>query len=199
MTKKLQSAEVLDDVLATLHEMLEDDATREDVLRFAALNPAFRGDILAFVAEWVASEGSDLGDEDPTGERTARNHHSILERFWAPVQSQASDPFDAMDSDDIDRIAANCRIDTGILRKLCRCLIDVGTIPGQLLVWLADELRSSPSALHAFLDGVPAAAGADYFAPQGRTAPGKVSFEAAVKSSTLDLSQKRFWFPDMAA
>lgn len=199
MTKQLQSAEALGDVLATLHDMLEDDATRDDVLRFAALNPAFRGDILAFVAEWVASEGSDLGDEDPTGERTARNHHLILERFWAPVQSQASDPFDAMDFDDIDLIAANCRIDTGILRKLCRCLIDVGTIPGQLLVWLADELRSSPSALHAFLDGAPAVAGADYFAPQGRTAPGKVSFEAAVKSSTLDLSQKRFWFPDMAA
>jgi hypothetical protein len=199
MTKQHQSAETRDDVLATLHDMLEDGATRDEVLQFAALNPAFREEIFAFVAEWFASEGSDLGDEDPAGERTVRNHHSILERFWAPVQSHASDPFDAMESDDIDRIPANCRIDTGILRELCRCFIDVGTIPGQLLVWLADELRSSPSALHAFLDGAPAAAGADYFAPQGRTTPGKVSFETAVKSSTLDLSQKRFWFPDMAA
>lgn len=199
MTKQPQSAETLDNVLSTLHDMLEDDASRDDVLRFAALNAAFREDIFAFVAEWFASEGSDLGDEDPAGERTARNHHSILERFWAPAQQPASDPFEAVDADSIDRIATNCRIDTGILRKLCRCLIDVGTIPGQLIVWLADELRTSPASLSAFLDSAPVAAGVDYLAPKGRSAPGKVSFETAVQSSTLDLTQKRFWFPDLAA
>jgi hypothetical protein len=192
-------AETLDTVLAALHEMLEDGATREDVQRFAALNAAFRSDIFAFVAEWFVAEGSDLGDEDPAGERTARNHHSILEQFWAPVQQQASDPFEIVNADNIDRIAANCRIDAGILRKLCRCLIDVGTIPGQLIVWLAGELRTSPASLTAFLVGAPAAAGADYFAPKGRSAPGKVSFEAAVQSSSLDLTDKRFWFPDLAA
>lgn len=199
MTKQPQSAVTLDNVLSTLHDMLEDDASRDDVLRFSALNAAFREDIFAFVAEWFASEGSDLGDEDPTGERTARNHHSILERFWAPAQQPASDPFEAVDADSIDRIATNCRIDTGILRKLCRCLIDVGTIPGQLIVWLADELRTSPASLSAFLDSAPVAAGVDYLAPKGRSAPGKVSFETAVQSSTLDLTQKRFWFPDLAA
>lgn len=199
MTKQPQSAETLDDVLATLHDMLEDGASRDDVLRFAALHSAYREDILAFVAEWFASEGSDLGDDDSAGERTARDHYSILERFWAPTPQQASNPFDAIDSDDIGRIAANCRIDMGILRKLCRCLIDAGTIPGQLIVWLADELKTSPASLRAFLDGAPAAAGVDFFAPQGRSTPGKVSFETAVLSSTLDLSQKRFWFPDLAA
>jgi hypothetical protein len=199
MIKHSHSAETLDDVLPTLHDMLKDGAVRDDVLRFAALHPVFRQDIFAFVAEWFASEGSDLGDEDPAGERTARDHYSILERFWAPAKQQASDPFDAMNSDDIGRIAANCRIDTGILRKLCRCLIDVGTIPGQLIVWLADELRTSPASLHAFLDAAPAAAGVDFFAPQGRSVPGKVSFETAVRSSTLDLVQKSFWFPDLAA
>lgn len=101
MTKQPQSAETLDNVLSTLHDMLEDDASRDDVLRFAALNAAFREDIFAFVAEWFASEGSDLGDEDPAGERTARNHHSILERFWAPAQQPASDPFEAVDADSI--------------------------------------------------------------------------------------------------
>ena len=82
---------------------------------------------------------------------------------------------------------------------MCKCLIDASTIPGQLMVWLADELRTSPSAVYAFLEGVPATGSADYFAPSGRSAPGKVSFEAAVKSSTLDLAQKRFWLPDLAA
>lgn len=199
MTNQPQSAETLDDVLSTLHDILDDGASRDDVLRFAALNPAFREDIFAFVAEWFASEGSDLGDEDSAGERTARNHHSILERFWAPPQQQVPDPFEAMNAESIGCIAANCRIDTGILRKLCRCLIDIGTVPGQLIIWLADELRTSPASLHAFLNGAPVSAGVDYFAPQGRSAPGKVSFEAAVQSSTLDLAEKRFWFPDLAA
>jgi len=86
MTNQPQSDEMLDDVLSTLHDMLEDGASRDDVLRFASLNGAFRNDILAFVAEWLASEGSDLGDEDSAGGRTARNHHSILEKFWASKQ-----------------------------------------------------------------------------------------------------------------
>ncbi|MFQ3896639.1 hypothetical protein [Sphingobium sp. R-7] len=199
MTNHPESAETLDDVLATLHDMLEDGATRDDVLRFAALNAAFREEIFTFVAEWFASDGSDLGDEDPAGERTARNHHSILERFWASVPQSAADPFDMVDADNIDRIAANCRVDTGIITKLCKCLIDAGTIPGQLINWLADEIRTTPVSLHAFLDGVPATRGADYFAPSGRSAPGKVSFETAIKSSTLDLAEKRFWFPELAA
>lgn len=199
MSYQPKGAETLDNVLATLHDMLEDDATRDEVLRFAALNSAFREDIFAFVAEWFASEGSDLGDEDPAGERTARNHHSILERFWASTSQGGADPFEIVDADNIDRIAAKCRVDTGIISKLCKCLIDASTIPGQLMVWLADELKTSPSAVYEFLDRVPAAGGADYFAPNGRSAPGKVSFEAAVKSSTLDLAQKRFWLPDLAA
>lgn len=199
MTNQTQSDELIDDVLSILHDMLEDGASRDDVLRFAALNPAFRNEILAFVAEWLASEGSDIGDEDTAGERTARNHHSILERFWAPAQQHVPDPFEAMDAESIDRIAANCRIDSSILRKLSRCLIDIGTIPGQLTVWLADELRTSPATLSAYLDSAPATAGAEYFAPNGLSAPGKLSFAAAVQSSTLDLAQKRFWFPDLAA
>lgn len=199
MTNQPQGAETLDDVLSTLHYILEEGATREDVLRFAALHAAYREEIFVFVAEWFASEGSDLGDEDPAGERTARNHHSILERFWASAPQGGSHPFDVVDADNIDRIAANCRVDTGIISKLCKCLIDASTIPGQLMVWLADELRTSPSAVYAFLDGVPATGGADFLAPNGRSAPGKVSFEAAVKSSTLDLAQKRFWLPDLAA
>jgi len=199
MTNQPQSDEMLDDVLSTLHDMLEEGASRDDVLRFASLNGAFRNEILAFVAEWLASEGSDLGDEDSAGGRTARNHHSILEQFWASEQQGVPDPFEAMDADNIDRIAAICRIDAGIARKLSRCLIDVGTIPGQLIVWLADELNASPASLSAFLDSAPATASAEYFAPRGRSAPGKVSFEAAVQSSTLDLKQKRFWFPDLAA
>lgn len=199
MTNQSQNTETLDNVLSTLHDMLEDSAVRDDVLRFAALHPAFREDIFAFVAEWFATEGSDLDDESPAGERTVRDHYSILERFWDPAQQQVADPFDAMDSNDMDRIAANCRIDIGILRKLSRCLIDVSTIPGQLIVWLSNELRTSPAALHAYLDSAPVAAGVDFFAPQGRSTPGKVSFETAVLSSTLDLAQRRFWFPDLVA
>ena len=199
MTNQPQNDEMLDDVLSTLHDMLEEGASRDDVLRFASLNAAFHNEILAFVAEWLASEGSDLGDEDSAGGRTARNHHSILEQFWASEQQGVPDPFEAIDADNIDRIAAICRIDVGIVRKLSRRLIDVGTIPGQLIVWLAEELDASPASLNAFLDSAPATAGAEYFAPKGRSAPGKVSFEAAVQSSTLDLKQKRFWFPDLAA
>ncbi len=199
MTNHPESAETLDDVLTTLHDILEDGATRDDVLRFAALNAAFREEIFAFVAEWFASDGSDLGDEDSAGERTARNHYAILERFWATAPRAAPGPFHVVDADNIDRIAASCRVDTGIVSKLCKSLIDAGTIPGQLIVWLADELGTTPASVHAFLDGVPVTAEAEYFAPKGRTAPGKVSFETAVISSTLDLAQKRFWFPDLAA
>lgn len=190
---------MLDSILATLHDMLEDSATRDDVLRFAALHSDVRHEIMAFTAEWFGSEESDLGDDKPTGSRTASGHHSILERFWAGAETSNADPFDAMPSDRIGQIAANCRIDTGILRKLSRRLIDVGTIPGQLIAWLAEELRISPSALYAHLGGAPVAAGVDFFAPNGSSAPGKVSFATAVTTSTLDLEQKRFWLPDLAA
>lgn len=199
MTKDTQDMTTLDSLLALLHEMLEDGASRDDVLRLAALHPDARMEILAFTAEWFAAEESDLDDEKPTGNRTATGHHSILERFWADGAVSELDPFDAMQADRIQQIASNCRIDTGILRKLSRRLVDPDTIPGQLVAWLSVELSTSPSALYAYLGGAPVAAGVDFFAPSGRAAAGKVSFATAVMNSTLKLVQKRFWLPDLAA
>lgn len=199
MTRDTQDMPSLDSLLATLHDMLEDGATRDDVLRFAALHPDSRMEIMRFTAEWFAAEESDLGDENPTGNRTATGHHSILERFWADAAVTEPDPFDAMPAGCIQQIAATCRIDTGILRKLSRRLVDAGTIPGRLIAWLSVELGTSPPALYAYLGGAPVAAGVDFFAPDGRAAAGKVSFATAVTNSTLDLAQKRFWLPDLAA
>lgn len=199
MTKDFEDAVTLDALLATLHDMLDDGATRDEVLGLAALHPDYRNEILAFTAEWFAAEESDLGDEKPSGERTATDHFSILERLWAKAPAPERDPFETMDSDSIPLIAAKCRIDTGILRKLSRRLIDAGTIPGLLIGWLAEELGTSSSALHAFLGGAPVAANVDFFAPNGRVAAGKLSFASAVTSSTLSLEQKRFWLPELAA
>lgn len=97
MTNQPQNDEMLDDVLSTLHDMLEDGASRDDVLRFASLNGAFRNDILAFVAEWLASEGSDLSDDSQDVSHTVAGHAELLEAFWDRFSIPYADPFSGLD------------------------------------------------------------------------------------------------------
>ncbi len=53
----------LDDILAGVHLELEDGATADRINQIANENPQLRAEILAFAAEWFASDGSDLSDD----------------------------------------------------------------------------------------------------------------------------------------
>jgi len=72
----------LDDILAGVHLELEDGATADRINQIANENPQLRAEILAFAAEWFASDGSDLSDDILTVQQTVSEHTILLERFW---------------------------------------------------------------------------------------------------------------------
>ncbi|GLS33066.1 hypothetical protein GCM10007937_47770 [Mesorhizobium albiziae] len=191
MTIETENGRQLDALLAELHEMLPDSST-QDVAAFADAHPGYRRQILAFAAAWLVMpsgvEGEGVSDEQPSSGVVA-----ALDRFWAKGATPVSDPFAALDYAALERIAAECRIDASILRKLERRLIDAMTIPGKLLAWLAHSLGSDIASLFGFLCGAPVSSGADYYAPSGPKATGKINFADAVRSSTLTGEQKDFW------
>ncbi len=53
----------LDEILAAVHEELEGGASADRVMQIATSCPHLREEILAFAAEWFASDGSDLPDD----------------------------------------------------------------------------------------------------------------------------------------
>lgn len=193
MTKENTEVEALDDVLALVHEELEDGANGDAVRKLADRYPAHGKAILAFVAEWLASDGSDLPDDMSVVGQTVSGHAELLERFWAARPEDAS-PF-RRPPKELKAIASRARIDTAILRKLLKGLVDTTTIPGKLVVLLA-EASGAPKAqvwAHLTSPALATALGTDYFAPSGRTAPGRSSFAEVVRNSSLSAEDRDFW------
>ncbi|WP_158743045.1 hypothetical protein [Acidisphaera sp. L21] len=184
---------VLDEILASVHEELETGASGARVRQIADANPGVRDDILAFAAEWSASLGSDLADDELEVTRTAREHHLILERFWAAAASQDAKPFDGLPVGRLGDIAARCRIDTDILRQIVRGKVDEMSIPAKLVGWLSAELDIPQQAVWASLASAEKAAYADFFAPGGLKQARKMRFADVVRESALDDVDKRFW------
>jgi hypothetical protein len=191
MTK--ENIEALDDVLALVHEKLEDGASGDDVRQLADRHLAHRQAILAFVAEWVASEGGDLTDDMPASGQTVSGHAELLERFWAAPRDDAS-PF-GRPPEELKEIASRARIDTAILRKLLKGLVDTTTIPGKLVVLLAEAAGTAEAQVwtHLTSPALASASGTDYFAPSGRKAPGRSTFAEVVRQSSLSAADKDFW------
>jgi hypothetical protein len=193
MTNKPVPMAGLDEILAGVHEALEEGATAARIKEIANDNPDARSEIMAFAAEWFASEGSDLSDDVLAVDRTVARHAAILERFWQTCRPQAADPFEGMAADDLKMVASRCRIDTAILRQLARRVIDEATIPGKLIAWLAEATGASLSDVWSYVSSTPAAASADFFAPGGKRSGGKLAFADAVRSSALGQADKQFW------
>lgn len=195
MTNDTKQEQTRDTVLAELHEMLP-GATASDVTAFADAHPQYSEDILAFAAEWLAIAPEAEAEMDETGPAPEASPAVLaaLERFHAAAPAPATDPFAALDLAALERLAADCRIDTGILRKIEKRLIDALTMPGKLLAWLAQGLGRDTATLLGFLSGQPVAANADFLAPGGpKAAVGKISFADAVRASSLPDGDKDFW------
>lgn len=199
MTKENTAIEELDDVLALVHEELEDGASGDDVRQLADRYPAHRAAILAFVAAWLESDGSDLTDDMPVVGQTVSGHAELLERFWAAPRDDAS-PFRRPPAE-LKAIASRARIDTAILRKLVKGLVDTTTIPGKLVVLLAEasEVAEAQVWAHLTSPALASAPGTDYFAPSGRTAPGQSSFAEVVRNSSLSAEDRDFWLSGLEA
>ena len=58
-------ARKLDDILAKVHEELEAGASADRIDQIVKAHPLYRDEILAFAAEWFASDGSGLSDDAP--------------------------------------------------------------------------------------------------------------------------------------
>lgn len=183
----------LDEILAGMHEELEAGASGARVREIADANPNARDDILAFAAEWFASDGSDLFDDELEVTRTAREHHLILECFWAAAASQDAKPFEGLPIGRLGDIASRCRIDTDILRQIVRGKVDEMSIPAKLIGWFGTELDVPQQTVWASLVSVDTAAYADFFAPGGRRIVGKMRFADVIQESDLDDTDKRFW------
>jgi hypothetical protein len=201
MRKYQNAALALDDILANLHEELEEGASADRVREIASEHPQFRTEILAFSAEWFRSDGSDLPDDTLAVTSTVSGHAALLDRFWEMAGRDAENPFAGKLLGDLEAIADRCRIDTAILRQLVRGFIDEATIPGKLVAWLAAALGAAPAQVWTFLSSptLAAAEGRDYFAPDGKRVPGKVSFADAIRSSGLGASDKTFWLRHLEA
>ena len=176
-----------------MHEELEAGASGTRVREIADAHPDARDDILGFAAEWFASERSDLSDDDREVIRTAREHHLVLERFWAAAVSHDEKPFDGLAIGRLGDMADRCRIDTDILRQIVRGKVDEMSIPAMLVGWFGRELEIPQQAVWASLASVDTAAYADFFAPGGRKVVGKVRFVDAIRDSELEETDKRFW------
>lgn len=183
----------LDEILAGVHEELEAGVSGTRIREIAKAHPEARDQILAFAAEWCASEGSDLSDDDPVGNRTAREHHRLLEHFHQAGAAEDAKPFAHLTADRLDAVAHRCRIDRDILRQLVRGKVDEMSVPGKLVGWLGAELGAPPQAVWSALSSVGTAAYADFFAPDGRKLGGKMSFTDVIRGADLPEADKRFW------
>jgi hypothetical protein len=183
----------LDEILAGVHDELEGGASGARVREIADAHPDARDDILAFAAEWFASDGSDLSDDNLEVTRTAREHHLVLERFWAAAASTDAKPFEGLSADRLGEVATKCRIDTDILRQIVRGKVDEMSIPAKLIGWFGAELEVPQQAVWSSLTTVDRAAYADFFAPGGRRVVGKMRFVDVVRDSELGDDDKGFW------
>src|SRR3546814_29435 len=175
-------------------------ATASDVTAFADTHPQYLADILAFAAEWLAFAEEAEAEMDETGPEPEASPVVLaaLERFHAAAPAPAADPFVALDLTALERLATDCCIDIGILRKIEKRLIDVLTMPGKLLTWLARGMGCDTASLLGFLSGQPVAANADFLAPGGpKAAAGKISFADAVRASSLPDADKDFWLREV--
>ncbi|WP_192244277.1 hypothetical protein [Mesorhizobium silamurunense] len=201
MNKDQNATLALDYILAILHEELERGASADRVREIADENSDFHSEILAFAAEWFASDGSDLTDEMLTVTRTVSGHAAVLERFWEVAKGDAVNPFASIPHESLKTIANDCRIDMPILRQLVRGFVDESTIPGKLISSLADATNMRPAQVWNYLSSpaLAAAGSGDFFAPRGKSSPAKVSFADVVRGSSLSSEDKQFWLAHLGA
>ncbi len=183
----------LDEILAGVHEELEDGASGARIREIAEAHPEARDEILTFAAEWFASDGSDLSDDDRKVNRTAREHHLLLDRLREAFSAEDAKPFDGLPLDRLNDIAAKCRIDSDILRQIVRGKVDEMSIPAKLIGWFGTELKMPPQVVWASLASARSTAYVDFFAPSGRKTGNKMSFAHVVRESDLNEPDKRFW------
>lgn len=200
MMQEQNQAMALDDVLEHLHEELEDRASSDRVREFVARHPEFREEILAFAAEWLASEGSDLDDGVLAVSQTVSKHAELLERFWAAVSADDANPLPGTPAALRD-VAQRCRVDTAVLRKVAKGFVEATTIPGKFVSLLAEATDAPTLGVWAFLTSpaIAAAGAGDYFAPAGRRSGGKSSFADVIRKSDLDDEDKAFWLSHLDA
>ena len=200
MMQQQKSAMALDDVLARLHEELEDGASADRLRDLVGQHPAFREELLAFAAEWLASEGSDLDDGVLVVSKTVSGHAELLRQFWAAASADDASPLPSTPAALRD-VAERCRIDTAVLRKVVKGFVEAMTIPGKFVSFLAEATAVPTSQVWVFLTSpaIAAAGAADYFAPSGRKSGGKSSFADVIRKSDLSDEDKAFWLSHLDA
>jgi hypothetical protein len=180
-------------VLDRVYEELESGANAARIKQIADACPEARAEILAFAAEWVIAEDSDLPDEVLKVDRTVARHVELLERLWEKGPHQDVDPFAGLSVDELQRIASQCRIDKVVLRQLVRGLIEEATIPGILITWLATATNAKSNDVWNHLCIAHAFSSADFFAPSGTQRGAKIVFADAIRDSAMSKPDKQFW------
>ncbi len=200
MMQEQKPGMALDDVLERLHEELEDGASADRVRELVGLHPAFREEILAFAAEWLSSEGSDLADDVLVVSGTVSGHAELLERFWATAATDDASPLPGTPAA-WRGVAERCRVDTAVLRKVAKGFVEAATIPGKFVSMLAEATAAPPSRVWSFLTSraIASAGAVDYFAPSGRRGGGTSSFAEVIRESDLGDEDKVFWLSHLDA
>ena len=199
MSKIRISQEAIDDIIEQVHEELEEGASAARIRQIADEHPQARAEILSFAAEWFASDGDGVSDDEQVVGDTPREHADLLDRYWNAVGPVDDNLVDGLDPDRLRDVAGRCRIDLDILRKLARGRIEPNSVPGILVGWLGHELSLPNAQVWTSLVSADSRMHADYFAPGGKRIGAKVTFAEAVRSSQLGDDDRRFWLDRLEA
>ena len=109
----------------------------------------------------------------------------------AAKQRLAAEPFGSLGAQakrlgiDVKALCSRCHICVSIFMKLDRRLIEVATVPSELISLLARELSTGVDTLRAYLVNPPKLApGADYKSPSSPKAARRQTFRSAIDAAT---------------
>jgi hypothetical protein len=185
----------------------EPEPSYEALRRWQARYPEHRERLASFFATWAVQE--EAPDDEEVAIDEERVHAAVLAHAQRLLERPVPRLMEAAQVAGVseDDLAARCDLDGSLIGRLDARVIEVATIPGELLRRLGEVLARTVEEVRQILDGPPVevdatpGAGAGAFAgavqvlPRSDTTglPDKIYFADAVRVSQLPPDLKRKW------
>jgi len=191
MSKRIDFEDVVDELF------VGDELDMVAVRAATARHPEHAGAIRAFAAEWLLVEDAEGRESEPDPEQMKRvaslGTSRMMDALW---RLQNEDPFQRLTPQDRRRVAKEVGIDSRILLKFERSLIEPDTIPASFKSKLAVALHVPAGVIQARANAGPRwARSTRYKADETPTAV-RESFTDAIQTSALDDDLKRYWLKE---
>jgi hypothetical protein len=195
----------------TLDEVLQEfiaagpAPTAEHVREWINRYPQFAREIIAFATTWIEVDNAPPGDpieaceiDHVVNQTMSRLQNLLFEEEAAAKTVEIRDFVAAIKAagHDLESFERAIDVDRSILTCLVERLIQPTTIPGRLIIRIAEILRLSKDAVRNYFAGPPKSQ-ATHRAKQKPTIQ-QVSFAEAVRSSTLPEQDKMRWLAEIS-